>query len=363
MIEWLASAAGGWAVGKSLDTGARLIDNIRNTKTCFLDHDPKACNHHYDLEESLGGYLPYKEIYDFSESIIKREVKDISIKTINEEFFTQGSDLNSAVIRAQAYAAYRAEGHANRDSQIVRINEITVDDRSISMVIQPTRYFCQAESNLVLDYKAFTSFEKDQKQRKISTLREIMSNENPGRLPPLSDRRLANTLGVAICLLSREGELTLLRMVHRAGDVGVFPEGIHPAMSCAINWNDNVHSDHLMGFIMNDIEQEMQQETGLKPGEYETPVPLSICREYLRGGKPQLFAISYTDKSQKELNELRDEQVKLNKKYRADKVEMRSAGLFSTNNPSLDVTTKSNFKFTHEGAACYFLVNRLLRKT
>ncbi len=362
MIEWIATTAGGWALGKSLDTGTRMLGSIQRSKTKFLDHDPKACNHCYHLEGSLGGYLPYKEIFDFSDSIVNREAVNISISTNKDEFFTQGNDLNSAVIRAQAYVDYRSEGHAKRDSKIVRVNDIVVDDGNISMAIQPTRYFCQAESNLILDYDAFISFEKKLHLRKKSTLREIIYNENPGQLPSLSDRRLANTLGVAICLLSNDGGATLLRMVQRTGDVGVFPKGIHPAMSCSINWNDNVDSDDLMSFIMNDIEQEMLQETGLRLGQYETPVPLSICREYLRAGKPQLFAISYTDKSQKELNKLRDEQIEKNKKYREDKVEMKSSGFFSSNNPSLDLSNKNNLKFTHEGAACFYMVNRLLNK-
>ena len=362
MIEWLVTASGGWALGKSLDAGARILGKIQHSKNRYLNHDPKICNDFYHLESSLGGHLPYKEIFDFSDSIVKKEIKDISVRIIKDEFFTQGNDLISAVVRAQAYFAYRSEGHATRDSQIVRINEIVVDGENISMVIQPTRYFCQAESNLILDFEAYISFQKDLKQREKSTLRKLISNGNHGKLPLLSDRRLANTLGIAICLLSRDGESTLLRMVHRTGDVGVFPKGVHPAMSCAINWNHNVESDDLMSFIMSDIEQEMLQETGLNPGEYETPIPLSICREYLRGGKPQLFAISYTDLSQKELNIRRDEEVKKNKKYRHDKIEMKSSGFFSSNNPSLNLADKNKFQYTHEGAACYFLVDRLLRK-
>lgn len=362
MIEWLASAAGGWALRKSLDTGLKILTNINVADTRYLNHDPKRCNQFYHLEESLGGYLPYKEIFDFSDSIIKRDINNIHI-TIEDEFFTQGNDLNSAVIRAQAYSSYRNDGHAQRDSLIVRVSDIAINRDNVLLRIQPTKYFCQAESNLILDFEGYISFEKNKSERKKSSLREIIDSEHPGKLPPLSDKRLANTLGVAICLISREGESTLLRMVNRTGGVGVFPEGIHPAMSCAVGWSNKVISDELMSFLMSDIEEEMLQETGLHPGEYETPVPLSICREFLRGGKPQLFAISYVDKSQKELNILRDEQVKLNKKYRPDKIEMKSSGIFSSNNPSLNLAeSNTNLQFTHEGAACYFLVDRLLRK-
>lgn len=362
MIESLLSAAGGWVVGKALDASLGVLGNINVADTRYLNHDPKRCNHFYHLEESLGGYLPYQEVFDFSNSLIDGEVSNIKL-SIEDEFFTQGNDLTSAVIRAEAYSSYRNDGHAKRDSQIVRVKDISIRDDDVLLTVQPTKYFCQAESNLILDYEAYVSFEKNKNERKKSSLREIMYNEDPGRLPSLSDKRLANSLGVAICLLSREGESTLLRMVNRSGNVGVFPKGIHPAMSCAINWNNNVISNDLMSFIMSDIEEEMLQETGLKQGQYETPVPLSICREYLRGGKPQLFAISYVNLTQKELNSLRDEQVKLNKKSREDKIEMESSGIFSQKNPSLNLANRNNkLQFTHEGAACFFLVDRLLRK-
>ena len=245
MIDWVIESAAGWALGKSLDASMRRLEIINRNGTRFLNHDPKICNHFYHLEESLGGCLPYKEIIDFSKEIKKKEIPKISISTTNEEFFTQGNDINWAVARAQAYYAYREEGHATGDSQVVRVNEINVDAECVSMSIQPTRYFCQAESNLILDFDAYISFEKKKNERANTTLRQLLYQENPGRFPLLSDRRLANTLGVAICLLSRDGESTLLRMVNRTGTVGVFPTGVHPAMSCAINWTDTVESDDL----------------------------------------------------------------------------------------------------------------------
>ena len=362
MIEWLAAAAGSWALGKSLDTGIKSLKGINLIATRYLNHDPKRCNDFYHHEESLGGVLPYNEIADFSDSIIKREMPNINI-LVEDEFYTQGVNLNSATIRAQAYASYRNDGHASRDSKVVRVSDIKLKDNNVLLKIQPTNYYCQAESNLILDYRAYISFEKKENERKQASLRDILSHENPGRLPSLSDKRLANTLGVAICLISKEGDSTLLRMVNRSGKVGVFPKGIHPAMSCAVNWSNRVQTDDLMSFLMSDIEEEMLQETGLQPGEYETPIPLSICREYLRGGKPQLFAVSYTNKSQGELNTLRDKQVRINKKYRNDKIEMKSSGIFSSNNPSINLqNSNANLEFTHEGAACYFLVDRLFRK-
>lgn len=360
MIEPLILAVKAWGANKALDATSSLAQNyFSQSKTLFLDHDPKACNKSYQFESSLGGYLPYKEIFDFSKSIIERKIPKISIHSTKKVFFTQGKDINWAVARAQAYYAYREQGHATHDSQVVRVNEINVSDNDISMSIQPTHYFCQAESNLVLDFEACISFEKKKDDRKRITLRELLNTENPGKLPLLSDGRLANTLGVAVCLLTSDGKSTQLRMVHRAGTVGVFPNGVHPAMSCAITWPSTVESDNLMGFILSDIELEIQQEMGLHPDQYSRPVPLSLCREFLRGGKPQLFVICETKCTQQELNELRDKQVDLNKKYRADKVEMKRSGLFRTNNPIVNITGTSKFKFTHEGAACLFLVNRL----
>jgi hypothetical protein len=361
MYEYLIGAAAGWSFNKAADLFLGKLRNLNGADTGYLNHAPNFCNSHYHSERSLGGHLPYREEMDFSKVILSGSIPTIEVETNSETFFTQGKNLDWAVVRAQAYAAYRNAGHAKTDSSVVRVSSIKQEPESLKLHLQPTRYFCQAESNLVLDYQAYVSFERDTSMRRKTSLRSILSSENPGYLPAISDTRLANSLGVSVCLLSKDNSgATMLRMVNRVKDVGVFPSGIHPAMSCAIEWEDAVSATDLLSLIINDIEYEMLQETGLVRGEFEPPVILSFCREFLRGGKPQLFLLSYTDLDQNELNKRRDEQISKNKKYRPEKVEMKGSSMFSRNDPSVLVEGHSGLQFTHEGAASVYLVDRLL---
>lgn len=361
MFEYLISSAAGWGFGKTADFLFNKAKTFNTQSTKFLDHSRDFCSEQYCAEQSLGGHLPYREEIDFSQTILSEEIPKIDVEINSEVFFTQGKNLDWAAVRAQAYAAYRADGHAKNDSSVVRVSNIERTPGSLKLQLQPTRYFCQAESNLVLDYPAHTSFEKNNKKRPKTTLRSMLSAETPGYLPAISDIRLANSLGVSVCLLSKDSDgATMLRMVNRVKDVGVFPSGVHPAMSCAIEWDDTVSATDLLSLVINDVEYEMLQETGLVRGEFETPVILSFCREFLRGGKPQLFLLSYTDLSQEELNKRRNEQIMKNKKYRPEKIEMKGSNFLSRNDPSIKVNGHSNLKFTHEGAASYFLVDRLL---
>ena len=114
MVEWLSGAAGEWALGKTLDAGARILAGNKRGDTQFLNHDPKICSQFYHLEPPLGGHLPYTEIYNFSDVIKTGELKSVAITTNNDEFFKQPGDMEWALVRAQGYSEYRAAGHAKQ---------------------------------------------------------------------------------------------------------------------------------------------------------------------------------------------------------------------------------------------------------
>ena len=271
-------------------------------------------------------------------------------------------NLEKPVLRQSIEDAVTAV-YAETDSQVVCVEDIVTEGGSVLLKARPTQYFCQAESNLVLD-KPVKIFGFDGVAKNTS-LRSLLSTELKGGLPKLSDRRLANSLGVTVCFLAKnENNDCRIRMVHRTKSVGVFPSGVHPAMSCAVKWPSEFKKREtvdLMDFIRADVEEEMRQETGLEPGQYLNPVRLSICREFLRGGKPQLFLLSYTELTPRELNEARDNQAELNKRQRPEKVEVLSSSLLSSRDPSILRGSSLPSGLTHEGAACLYLVDRLSR--
>lgn len=363
---WITGTAGAWALGRTLDQtnsfAAGVLRRISDRGTDFLNHDPRYVNQVYaEVGPKLAGSLPYLEIADFSDDIRQGRTSRIMARVNTDPFFTQATDFEWAQARAQAYLDYRSKGYAASDSPVMRIESATKSDNALAVEIRPTRYFCQAESNLVLDKK--TAILSHEKKQVTVTLRQLLSAGQDLGLPRLDDKRLANSLGVVVCFLSkdRDGRIAL-RMVKRTKDVGVFPGGVHPAMSCAIKWDhERVYQPKmdLMDVILPDIQREMVQETGLDPSQYSTPIPLSFCREFLRGGKPQLFCLSYTDLPQHDLNAARDRQMKTQRAYRPEKVELLGSGWLSAHDPSAVIGGRLPGNLTHEGAAAFHLVNRL----
>lgn len=369
LLEFVVQNGGAWGLGKGLDWlnsgGKALAAKYSAATTDFLNHDPAFLNRVYaDVSPKLAGTLPYLELADFSMKIRAGEPVEIPVSVDPSVFFTQAIDPIWAQARAKAYLDYRSKGKAGSDSEVLRISKASVEGGELRLSAQPTRYFCQAESNLVLDRKV--TIQNQLGEADQVSLRGLITQSNGARLPDLADPRLANSLGVAICFLSKHDDGSLsVRMVHRNHNVAVFPNGIHPAMSCGIRWPDDVRqvtTMDLMDMILPDIEEEMRQETGLSPAHYSRPVPLSFCREFLRGGKPQLFCLSVTGLSPSELIAARDQQMAHNKRERPEKVEMRCSGLIRSNDPSVVLGKNAPIGLTHEGAASLFLIDRFFRK-
>jgi hypothetical protein len=144
--------------------------------------------------------------------------------------------------------------------------------------VQPCRYSDGLRSNYAMDGPG--------------ELREILRAEYGSSLPALSDTRLSNSIGTAIVVFDREGKPYLPR---RAPRQSVYPGGFHCTASGDAIWRDDGE------LFESHICRELEEEAGLNREDLDWIRVLALCREFLRGGKPQFFFAGQTSLSADEL--------------------------------------------------------------
>ena len=148
--------------------------------------------------------------------------------------------------------------------------------------VQPCRYSDGIRSNYAMDGEG--------------GLREILRAEYGPRLPALDDARLSNGIGTAIVVFDAAGKPYLPR---RAPKQSVFPGGYHCTASGEAVWRDDGE------MFENHIGSELEEEAGLTRADIHDVKMLGLCREFLRGGKPQIFYSAVMDLSAEELADRR----------------------------------------------------------
>jgi hypothetical protein len=148
--------------------------------------------------------------------------------------------------------------------------------------VQPCRYSDGVRSNYAMDA--------------AGNLRETLRADYGPRLPDLSDTRLSNSIGTAIVVLDREGKPYLPR---RAPRQSVYPAGFHCTASGDAVWRD--HGE----MFDTQICHELEEEVGLSRGDLDWIRMVALCREFLRGGKPQFFFAAQTSLGPEVLGERR----------------------------------------------------------
>lgn len=177
------------------------------------------------------------------------------------------------------------------NDKTVKVADWNIDKGEV--VIQPAEYFDQVGTNLTLDWASGHLGDSAS-----MTLRNDIERTVGGALPKLKDSVLANTLGVAVVLISR-GEDVLIPI--RGNEQAVMIDGkgkFHCSASGVFSWED-VDLDYNeidFDFFIDGMAREIESELGLLKEDCSI-TPLAFSRELIRGGKPQLFFIAETDKS------------------------------------------------------------------
>src|SRR4051794_34623651 len=171
------------------------------------------------------------------------------------------------------------EPRLERDETVVRLARLD----SNTLRVQPCKYSTGVKSNYAIDGEG--------------GLRAILTAEYGRKLPPLSDRRLANVIGTAVVIFDSEGRPYLPR---RAPRQSVFPGGYHCTASGEALWSPDLS---FRGLFTRNICRELFEEVGLADSDWDWIRPVAFCREFLRGGKPQLFFAGRTSLTEAELTE------------------------------------------------------------
>lgn len=268
----------------------KMVEPRREIGDEFLNQNPLSLQGLYDRERLLAGRLLYVELANLTERIVNKGQVDISIAP-QPGFFELEPFADPSVegIRREGFDRLNEVGKYRHDSNVIRTTDVKTTADGVELTIQRARYSSQAQSNLILDYRP-----KDG----TKTLRMALLEEAPGRLPALSDERLVNSLGVTIQIYYRDdnGQLAPF-LVPRTKGTAVFNQKLwHDSASGAAEWPDNPQETQstFEAYILDDLYQELWSELDLQPEDLQVLLPLAVCREIVRAGKPQVFFFGYT---------------------------------------------------------------------
>ena len=284
-----------------------LPDRVVNPKpNPFLSHTALTAELRYENEKPIYPGLLYSELVCFIDRL--RAGKDVNINLVPEPgLFKMEPFQNPHVeaLREIGFTAFKDAGKFRYDSDVIRLNDFSDDGEITVLTVQRAKYSLQAKSNLILDFK--TSPEGP-------TLRKELLKAYLGSLPPMSDLRLAQTIGVTVLLFYKEGGELKPFLVPRSRETAVLNEGDwSDSASGAAEWPEDEYNTPktFEAYILDDMYRELDEELGLKPEDVCGLVPLAIAREFIRSGKPQIFFIGYTELSHNEILWKMEEQRKI----------------------------------------------------
>lgn len=263
----------------------------------FLHQHPLTLSTLYEHELRLSDSLPYVEIANFIDAVVDERAVPIALSPVPGQFRLEPfADPVIEDLREAGFDRLREVGRVRRNSDIIRVEDIAFDGTTATLQIRKARYWDQARSNLILDFHP---------DPEVPTIRETLLKEVPGCLTPLSDRRLANTLGLTILVfyLDPMGRLSPF-IIPRSRDTAIHNRGQwSDSASGAAEWPE--HPDGLEvsfeTYILDDVYNELKQEIGLEKDDLSLVAPLAICRELARAGKPQMFFIGFTHLNRNQL--------------------------------------------------------------
>lgn len=267
---------------------------ILKRKDRFLCYNPSVQLRYYSGETPIALHMPYTEIADLT----KKKYK-ISIQVIQGTFKLENGDSQWRQLADEGSVDLRRAKRVFQDEQTIRLNKLSFTGKNeIILHVQKAAYADQVRSNLVLDYPHGAN--TGQELRKKLTLRNLLAAKYDNRLPALNDKLLANTVGIACLVFYKHNGMWTPYFVRRTSKLAVFPKGIHCTASGVAVWPGKDEGS-FTGFFTDHMFNELEEEVGLKKEDMSVFKPLTICREFTRGGKPQLFFAGITGLSRNEL--------------------------------------------------------------
>ena len=259
--------------------------SLRIDMTSFLVKDVGTLSRWYAQEPQAALGIPYVHLQRWSIRDRAAATTPLRIKVLHERFQIQRERPRGWLdVTERAIAALAADGHdLARSEPLIRVTAF--DPSTSTLTVQRAEYNDQRRSNLVLDFRVSG----------LPTLREMLQAEYGPQLPPLSDPRLANTLGIALLVLVSEGTRPLGYCVKRAKKgVAVFQNTWACTASGAAKWPAQADEETFWAHIVRDMLAELEEEVGLTEQDLGFFMPVAFSREMHRGGKPQMFFLAST---------------------------------------------------------------------
>lgn len=299
-----------------------VLENMKRRRAPLIDRGLVPTRWGYDVADrtspfvesrldSLYAFYPaYQSQPEYQEFVA---YSDIALLQQQGQGFQSGIDVSQVRLKIDSMAyslptrllrhgvagfdLFKALGRIRKDpqtgedenNQSARIcNWITEDS---VLRIQLANYKDQIATNLTLDWAS--GLVDDVAGR---TVRSHFEPPQEGRLPLLSQSRLANTLGVAVMLMTADGRKVL---PIRGSQQAVMSEGkgkFHCSASGVFEWkhlaawSSSAPFDALLAGMIDEIRTELNL-----PRQSYQVVPLAMARELPRGGKPQLFCAAQCD--------------------------------------------------------------------
>ncbi|MEE9553677.1 MAG: hypothetical protein V3W18_05215 [candidate division Zixibacteria bacterium] len=290
-------------------------------RTIFLNYDIKWLIDQYSDEIVLDSLIPYSEIVRWlglTKDATNKKISEIKIRASEEKFCLSADNSDLRAFQGEALAKMKEKGKMTSNENIVHLENVEVRKEETILFIESACYADQAQSNLVMDWEGPHTLSRI---ANVNTLRAYLKSRYINSLPSLNEHILANTIGIAAIILYRDGRHLVPYLPQRVGNsfkdlfketgrtpkgVAVFEGGYHCTASGATQWR---HGSTLEEIFTNDMHNELKEEVGIRKEHIEILIPVAFCREFLRGGKPQIFYVGITDRSRDELDELRTEAI------------------------------------------------------
>jgi len=332
--------------------------------TKYLNYDPIfLCNAYLD-EAPIAPYIPYKEeICWMGDTWEETQVaaNDISVQRMPQPFSLASYPLELKSFQASAYSEFKASGKISRDTNVIRLESLEIAQEETRLIVQKAKYTDQVQSNLVLDWADKHALN----DVGVATLRSYFLSQYPKKLPPLSEQRLVNTIGISVILFYRNSSGTYVPylpmrtkgLIDDKKILAVFEGGYTCTASGAAEWSQGETFDRI---FTEDMYAELHDEVGVERNDVEVMLPLALCREFLRGGKPQIFYAGLTTLSETELAEKRRHALQRQEAL-PDKVEIEDTQLVVSDFEQLKEDTRIR-GLTSEAIAGVFYAEKFMRQ-
>jgi 8-oxo-dGTP pyrophosphatase MutT (NUDIX family) len=287
----------------SISKSVRFVGK-ESRRSAFLTYDIPTLLNWYSGESRIWNALPYMELANFlndpwpgagNPGITRRE---------NQFFLAPGPPDELAGFQHCAFDAFTRENRVGKfDSEVVRIEKYSGSGHMFE--VRPCRYSDGLRSNYAMDWNG-----ELKPGGQPFSIRSLMAREYGPRLPPLDEPRLSNAIGLAAIVWYRteDGDLLPYLPKRAKANLAVFPGGFHCTASGEAEWKPGAASFDQM--FTADVCRELYEEVGLRREDLQWIVPVALCREFLRGGKPQLFFAALSKVEEHELAPRRREAIR-----------------------------------------------------